>query len=111
MLEVQRLGSVGTWTGACLLLASAVAPLVTRPGDRSLPAMMPPLAFLLAVVVAERPVPPSGGETWVDAGVSVMKTLGANARWVVAATATAVVIAVVGHLVSRRTRGALPGSR
>lgn len=96
---------IGLWTGITLVVVSVIAPLVTRHGDRSLPAMMPPLAFLAAVLVAGQAlVEPEGGSWRTRQAVMIAENLGANAPWVIAATALSVTIATVGHLVDRRRR-------
>jgi drug/metabolite transporter (DMT)-like permease len=104
MLEVVEHERIGEWTGVTLIIVSALAVLITRPGDRSLPAMMPPLAFLTAVVIAgQQLLSPSIDDTRQREAVMIVETLGANAAWVVAATVVAVVIALLGHLVTKRS--------
>lgn len=99
VLEAHRFGRIGVLTGMALALVSLVAALVTRPGDRSLPAMMPPLAFLAAILVAGLLVLPSDAAgTWRAAALLVVDTLGSNAAWVIGATAVATVVAVLRRL-------------
>jgi len=103
--EVLLEERIGLWTGIALVGVGVVAPLVTRHGDRSLPAMMPPLAFLAAVLVAGQAlVEPTGGSWRTRQAVMIVETLGTNAPWVIAATALSVTIATVGHLADRRRR-------
>lgn len=98
-------GRIGPWSGIALVAVSVIAPLVTRRGDRSLPAMMPPLAFLVAVLVAGQVLVEAGSGSWrTRQAVMIAENLGANAPWVIAATALSVTIATVGHLVDRRRR-------
>lgn len=105
LIEVVERGQIGQWTGIALIAMSAIAVLITRPGDRSIPAMMPPLAFLAAVVIAGQPlVNDSIDDRWQRQAVMIGETLGENAAWVVAATATAVLLALIGHLLTRRSR-------
>ncbi|HSO05578.1 MAG TPA: hypothetical protein VLQ92_13915, partial [Candidatus Limnocylindrales bacterium] len=86
-LEATLRDRIGLWTGVTLLVVAVIAPLVTRAGDRSLPAMMPPLAFLAAVLIAgQLLVPASGGSLRTREAVMIVQNLGANAAWVVAAT-------------------------
>ncbi len=104
VIEVQLEERVGEWTGVTLVVLSVVAPLITRSGDRSLPAMMPPLAFLTAVLIAGQGLlPQSENSTLTRQAVMIMQTLGPNALWVIVATALAATIATVGHLVDRRS--------
>lgn len=100
--EVLREERISTWTTVALVAVAAVAPLMTRTGDRSLPAMMPPLAFLAAALVA--------GQALLPAQESSLRTrellmlvdvLGSNAPWVVAATVLSTTIAGVRHLLDR----------
>jgi Domain of unknown function (DUF6542) len=107
--EVLVEDRIGLWTGITLVCAAVIAPLVTRHGDRSLPAMMPPLAFLAAVLVAGQAlVAPTGGSWRTREAVMLIETLGANAAWVVAATVASVTLATIGHLIDRhRSRRAL----
>lgn len=103
--EVQLEERIGLWTGTTLVAVSIIAPLVTRSGDRSLPAMMPPLAFLTAVLIAGQGLlPQSENSLPTREAVMILQTLGPNALWVIAATALSVTIATVGHLVDRRAR-------
>ncbi len=105
MFEVLERDRIGLWTGVTLIAVSAVAVLITRPGDRSLPAMMPPLAFVAAVAVAgQQLVNPAIDDPRQRQAVMLVETLGENAVWVVTATAVAVVLALIGHLVTRRSR-------
>jgi len=101
--EALLQGRVGWWAGAALVTVSVVAAAVTRPGDRSLPAMMPPLAFLAAVVIAGQVLLPDKPESLLAReGLVILQALGANAVWVVAATALALLIAGGRHLHDRR---------
>jgi hypothetical protein len=103
VLDTQRFGRIGELTGIALALVSLVAALVTRPGDRSLPAMMPPLAFLAAILVAGQLVLPShAGGPWRAEALLVVDSLGSNAAWVIGATAAATAVAIVRHLVDIR---------
>jgi len=100
--EVLMTDAIGRWTGITLVVVSVVAALVTRAGDRSLPAMMPPLAFFAAVLVAGQALVPSGSEPlWAREALMLVEVLGANAAWVVAATALSVCITTIRHLVDR----------
>jgi hypothetical protein len=100
--EVLVTDTIGRWTGITLVLVSVVAALVTRAGDRSLPAMMPPLAFLAAVLVAGQALVSSGSEPlWVREALMLVEVLGANAAWVVGATVLSVSITTIRHLVDR----------
>lgn len=102
VVEVLMREAIGTWTGAALVAAAVIASLVTRAGDRSLPAMMPPLAFLAAVLVAGQAlVEPEGGSWQARQALMIGETLGANAAWVVAATALSVSIAAMRHVADR----------
>lgn len=105
LFEVVERDRIGLWTGASLLAISAIAVLVTRPGDRSLPAMMPPLAFLAAVGLAgQQLLSPAIDDPRRQQAVMVFETLGENAAWVVAATVVAGLLALIGHLLTRRSR-------
>lgn len=96
---------IALWTGVALVTVAVVGPLVTRPGDRSLPAMMPPLAFLTAVLIAGQALLPSRDRSIrSDEVLMIMQTLGDNAAWVLAATALSTVIALTRHLLDRRRR-------
>ncbi len=116
-LEAAVRDAIGSWTGATLVVVSVLASLVTRAGDRSLAAMMPPLAFLAGALI--------GGQQLTDAsitgfvarqGAMLVDVLGSNSAWVVAATACSVTICSLRHLVDRRrsrrmTRSPQPAER
>ncbi|MGB8022340.1 MAG: DUF6542 domain-containing protein, partial [Candidatus Nanopelagicales bacterium] len=95
-LEVRSLDRIGAWTGSALVLVSVVASLVTRAGDRTLPAMMPPLAFLAAILTAGQALrPENGASIWAREAVLIAGTLGSNAAWVVTATVLAGAIGLI----------------
>ena len=101
LIEVALREQIGPWTDITLLVVAVVSVLVTRKGDRSLPAMMPPLAFLTAVMIAGQGLPPSQTQTgtwWSQQAVMVMETLGPNAFWVVLATVASTTLAVIRHV-------------
>ena len=101
-LEAALRDRIGPWTGMTLVTVAVVAPLVTRKGDRSLPAMMPPLAFLTAVLIAgQLLVPQTGGSLRTREAVMIVQTLGPNAVWVVAATILSTSIAAIRHFTDR----------
>ena len=101
-LEATLRDRIGLWTGVTLVVVAVIAPLVTRAGDRSLPAMMPPLAFLAAVLIAgQLLVPASGGSLRTREAVMIVQNLGANAAWVVAATILSTSIAAIRHFTDR----------
>jgi Domain of unknown function (DUF6542) len=101
-LEAVLRDRIGLWSGVTLVVVAIIAPLITRPGDRSLPAMMPPLAFMVAVLVAgQLLVPAAGGSLRTREAVMIVQTLGANAAWVVAATVVATSIAAIRHVTGR----------
>lgn len=102
VVEAASQDRIGLWTDVALVIVSAVAALVTRTGDRSLPAMMPPLAFLAATLVAGQLLIDGTAGSWrTREALMLMDVLGANAPWVVAATALSVTIALVRHLIDR----------
>lgn len=102
--EALILGTVGVWTGATLVVVAVAATLATRAGDRSLPAMMPPLAFLMAVLAGTLVLqPPSATTSWTSQALLLLQLLGRNAAWVVGATLIAVVLATIGHVHDRRS--------
>ena len=97
-----RRDRIGLWTGLTLVVVAIIAPLVTRKGDRSLPAMMPPLAFLAAVLVAGQLLVPATGGSWrTREALMIVQTLGPNAIWVVAATILSTTIAAIRHFTDR----------
>jgi hypothetical protein len=103
--EAVLLGRIGAWTGGTLIVVSAIAASITRAGDRSLPAMMPPLAFLAAALVGGQVLVSDGREAWwARQAAMLIDVLGSNAVFVVAATAASVTIALVRHLVDRARR-------
>jgi hypothetical protein len=94
---------IAIWTTVTLLVVAVVAPIITRPGDRSLPAMLPPLAFLAAVLIAGQGlVPDNETPLRTREAVMILQQLGSNAIWVVVATGASVVIGMIGHIVDRR---------
>jgi hypothetical protein len=102
VLEAALRDRIGPWTGVTLVVVAIVAPLVTRAGDRSLPAMMPPLAFLAAVLIAGQLLVPETGGAWrTREALMIVQTLGPNAVWVVAATMLSTTIAAVRHFTDR----------
>lgn len=103
VVEALQRERIGAWTTVTLLVVAVVAPIVTRPGDRSLPAMMPPLAFLTAVLVAGQALLPQNEASWrTREAVMILQQLGSNAAWVLVATAVAVTIGAIGHFIDRR---------
>ena len=101
-LEATLRDRIGLWTGLTLVVVAIIAPLVTRKGDRSLPAMMPPLAFLAAVLVAGQLLVPATGGSWrTREALMIVQTLGPNAIWVVAATILSTAIAAIRHFTDR----------
>jgi hypothetical protein len=102
-VEAVLRDEISTWTGVTLVAVAIICPLITRKGDRSLPAMMPPLAFLTAVLISGQVlVANDGGEFDRVAEVTmIVSTLGANAVWVVAATVLSTTIAAVRHFTDR----------
>ena len=106
VVEAATQDRIGLWTDVALVAVSVLGALVTRAGDRSLPAMMPPLAFLAAALVAGQLLIDGTAGTWrTREALMLMDVLGANAPWVVAATALSVTIALVRHLVDRYRAG------
>lgn len=102
VVEAALRDRIGPWTGITLVVVAIIAPLVTRKGDRSLPAMMPPLAFLAAVLIAgQRLVPATGGSWRTREALMIVQTLGPNAIWVVAATILSITIAAIRHFTDR----------
>lgn len=100
--EVMVHDTIAQWTGVALVTVSVIAALVTRAGDRSLPAMMPPLAFLAAALVAGQVlVADEAGSLQRREALMLAEVLGSNATWVVAATALSTTIALVRHLMDR----------
>ncbi len=101
-LEAALRDRIGLWTGITLVVVAIIAPLVTRAGDRSLPAMMPPLAFLAAVLIAGQLLVPTTGGSWrTREALMIAQTLGPNAIWVVAATILSTTIAAIRHFTDR----------
>ncbi len=102
LAEVALHERIGLWTDVTLIIVAIVAPLVTRAGDRSLPAMMPPLAFFVAVLIAGQSLLPEGSGSWQSQqALMLVQTLGPNAGWVVAATALSTSLAAIRHLTDR----------
>jgi hypothetical protein len=101
-LEASLRDRIGLWTGVTLVVVAIIAPLVTRSGDRSLPAMMPPLAFLAAVLIAGQLLVPDTGGSWrTREALMIVQTLGPNAIWVVVATILSTTIAAIRHFTDR----------
>lgn len=102
LVEVRQRNEIGLWTGVTLCVVAVVAAAVTRPGDRSLPVMMPPLAFAVAVLIAGQSLVSNAiADPWKRQAAMIVETLGRNAIWVVTATVLAFVVALIGHLVTR----------
>lgn len=103
LAEVLLRERIGLWSTVTLVTVSVISPIITRPGDRSLPAMMPPLAFLTAVLIAGQGlVPQNETSLRTREAVMILQELGANAAWVIAATVAAVTTGAIGHFVDRR---------
>jgi hypothetical protein len=101
-VEAALRDRIGPWTGVTLVVVAIIAPLVTCAGDRSLPAMMPPLAFLAAVLIAgQMLVPATGGSLRTREALMIVQNLGPNAIWVVAATILSTTIAAIRHFTDR----------
>jgi hypothetical protein len=101
-VEAALRDRIGPWTGVALVIVAIIASLVTRAGDRSLPAMMPPLAFMAAVLIAGQLLVPANGGTWrTREALMIVQTLGSNAVWVVAATILSTAIAAIRHVTDR----------
>lgn len=106
LVEVTMRDRIGIWTDITLVTVAVIAPIITRAGDRSLPAMMPPLAFLAAVAVAGQLLLETDASLRTREAVMFVQVLGANAAWVVAATLLSTSIAAIGYLTDRRRRAA-----
>lgn len=104
LVEAEIRDRIGLWTDITLITVAVIAPIITRAGDRSLPAMMPPLAFLVAVAAAGQQLLETDASLRTREAVMFVQTLGSNALWVVAATALSTSIAAIGYLTDRRRR-------
>ncbi len=102
-VEAALRDEIATWTGVTLVTVAIVCPLITRKGDRSLPAMMPPLAFLAAVLISGQLLVANDGSGFdrVAEATMIVSTLGANAVWVVAATILSTTTAAIRHVTDR----------
>lgn len=98
--EVRATGAVGTATGVVLVVCSLCAAAFTRRGDLPLAIMMPPLAFVVAVLVAGQLLVAQTGNWKANQTLMMFDQLGGNARWVLVATGVAVVVATARVLIS-----------
>lgn len=102
LVEVAQRDEIGLWTGVTLCAVAVIAAATTRAGDRSLPVMMPPLAFAASVLVAGQDLISNAiSDPWKRQAAMIVETLGRNAVWVVLATALAFVIALIGHFTTK----------
>lgn len=112
--EVRATAAVGSATGVTLIVCSLLSAVGTRRGDLPLAVMMPPLAFVVAVLVAGQLLVTETGNWKANQTLMIFDQLGGNARWVIAATALVVLIVagrtIVGWLLGRRrSRQVSPG--
>lgn len=86
---------VGWLTGLVLVATSIYAALTVRRPDFSAAVVVPPLSFLLTILVAGQFTLAEGGSLLVREGFVIVRGLAENAPWILGATALAAVIVVV----------------
>ena len=94
---------IGAITGVALVLSSAAAALTLRRSDIWAAVVMPPLAFLAALLTAGQLTVSSSGSLLSRQALNIVTGLSLNAPWLIAATVIALVIVLV-----RRRRTPLP---
>lgn len=86
---------VGWLTGLVLVATSCYAALTVRRPDFSAAIVVPPLAFLLTILVAGQLTLTDGGSLLVREGFVIVRGLAENAPWILGATALAAIIVLV----------------
>jgi hypothetical protein len=86
---------VGWLTGLVLVVTSVYAALTVRRPDFSAAVVVPPLAFLLTILVAGQLTLAEGGSLLVREGFVLVRGLAENAPWILGATALAAIIVIV----------------
>lgn len=86
---------VGWLTGLVLLATSCYAALTVRRPDFSAAVVVPPLAFLLTILVAGQLTLTDGASLLVREGFVIVRGLAENAPWILGATALAAIIVLI----------------
>lgn len=86
---------VGWLTGLVLVATSCYAALTVRRPDFSAAIVVPPLAFLLTILVAGQLTLTDGASLLVREGFVIVRGLAENAPWILGATALAAIIVLV----------------
>jgi len=86
---------LGWLTGLALLVSSVYSALVVRRADIWAAALMPPLAFVAAVLTAGQLTLRPGGGFVTREGLMIVETLAENALWIIGTTLVCLVIVMV----------------
>lgn len=95
LLDAVLRHGIGAITGVALVLSSAAAALTLRRSDIWAAVVMPPLAFLAALLTAGQLTVSSSGSLLSRQALNVVTGLSLNAPWLIAATVIALVIVLV----------------
>jgi len=94
-LDALLRDGIGVITGVALVLTSAAAALTLRRSDIWAAVVMPPLAFLAALLTAGQLTVSSSGSLLSRQALNIVTGLSLNAPWLIAATLIALVIVMV----------------
>ena len=94
-LDALLRDGIGVITGVALVLTSAAAALTLRRSDIWAAVVMPPLAFLAALLTAGQLTVSSSGSLLSRQALNIVTGLSLNAPWLIAATLIALVIEMV----------------
>lgn len=94
-IEALLRHSIGTITGVALLIVTVVAALRLRPADIWAAVVMPPLAFLAALVTAGQLTVAKSGSFVSQQALNIVSGLALNAPWIIGSTAVALVIVLI----------------
>lgn len=108
LLEVLARDSVGVFTGVAFIAASAIVAATIRPADLWTAVISPPLAYLVALIIASQPEAiGKSGNLWLHEATAVLTGLAFNAPWVFVGTGIALIIVLVRRSHLRRAEQSL----
>jgi hypothetical protein len=104
-IEALLQHSIGTLTGFVLVLSTIAVGLLLQPADVWACVVIPPLAFLAAIVTAGQLTLAASGSLVSRQALNIVTGLSLNAPWILGATLVGLLIVLIRRL---RARGARP---
>lgn len=95
VVEALTRGVIGWATGAVLVVTAAIGAAVVRRSDDMLAVSIPPLAFLVATLIAGQIVIPQTANPLLSQGLLITDVLGRDAAWLFGATGLALAIVAI----------------